>query len=166
MIIVSHHDIHETFISIFDTMLLAIFLDNTLDKRKFIKRDSREDVVFDLVLHTSADVVKEPVVEIDVSGGDDLMGEIVVDLVFGSTNICFSFEFLLSFVFVLSLVTSCDDKSGNGTSNKDSQSPDLPRQEEDVPGPVDSQTNHLLVVSLRNGPLNRVNLPFNLKDSV
>jgi len=167
VVIVSLHDIIETFISVFQTVFFAIILNDSLDKRKFVEGDSGEDVVLNLILHTSADVVEEPVLEVNVSGGDDLMGEVVVDLVFGSGGISFfSDEFLLSFVLVLSLVTGSDDESGNSSCNKDTQGPDLPRQEGNVPGPVNSQTNQFLIVSVGISPENRIDLPFNLEDSV
>lgn len=166
VVIISHHDIHESFISVFQTVFIAIVLDDMLDKGKFIEGDSGENVMFDLVLHASANVVKEPVVEINVSGGDDLMGEIVVDLVFGSLDVTFTSEFLLSFVFVFSLVTGSDDEGRNSTSNEDTQSPDLPRQEAEVPDPVNSQTDQLFVVSAAISPENRVDLPFNLEDGI
>lgn len=167
VVVVSLHNVPETFISVFQAVLFAIILDLTLDKREFVKRNSGEDVMLNLVLHTSANVVKEPVFEVNVSGGYDLMGEVVVNLVFGSGGTSFfRNEFLLSFVLMLSLVTGSDDESGNSSCNKNTQGPDLPGQESNVPGPVNSQTNQLLVVFVGIGPEYRVDLPFDLKDGV
>lgn len=136
-----------------------------LDEGEFIQGDSREDVMLDLILHTSANVVEEPVLEINVSGGDDLMGEKVVDLVFGFRLVSLN-PFLLSFIHVLSLMTGSDDESRDGTCDKDSQSPDLPRQEADVPDPVDGQANHFFIVSGVDCPENGINLPLDLEDAI
>jgi len=165
VVVVSDHDVPETFISVFQIVFLAVIHDDLLDKREFIEGDSGEDVMLNLVLHASANVVEEPVFEIDVSGGDDLVGEVVVDLISGFGLVSFS-EFLLSFVLEFGLVTGSDDESGDGTGDKDTQGPDLPRQEANVPDPVNGQANHFFIVSVGNGPHDGIKLPFNLKDAI
>jgi len=135
VVIISLHDVPETFVSVFQIVFLAVINDDILDKRKFIERNSGEDVMLDLILHASANVIEEPVFEVDVSGGDDLMGKVVVDLVSGFGLVSLS-EFLLSFILEFGLVTGSDDESRDGTSDKDTQGPDLPRQEAEVPDPV------------------------------
>ena len=165
VVIVSDHDIPETFISVFQIVFLAVIQDDLLDKREFIEGDSGEDVVLNLVLHSSANVVEEPVLEVDISGGDDLMGKVVMDLISGFRLVSLG-EFLLSFILEFGLVTGSDNESRDGTSNKDAQGPDLPRQEADVPDPVNGQANHFFIVSAVDGPEDGINLPFNLKDTI
>lgn len=165
VVIISLHDVPETFVSVFQTVFLAIVNDDILNKREFIEGNSGEDMMLNLVLHTSANVVEEPVLEVNVSGGDDLMGEVVVDLVSGFGLVSLS-ELLLSFILEFGLVTGSDDESGDGTCDEDTQGPDLPRQEAEVPDPVDGQANHFFIVSAVDGPEDGINLPFNLKDAI
>lgn len=165
VVIVSHHDIPETFISVFQIVFLAEIHDDGLDKREFIEGNSGEDVMLNLILHSSANVVEEPVFEVDISGGDDLMGKVVVDLISRFRLVSFS-EFLLSFILEFGLMTGSDDESRDGTCDKDAQGPDLPRQEADVPDPVNSQANHFFIVSAVDGPEDGINLPFNLENAI
>lgn len=73
---------------------------------------------------------------------------------------------VLSFKLLLSIVTGSDNPGTDGTSDQDSEHPDLPWKEDKVPDPVDSESDPFLVDSVLNGILPGVDLPFDLEDTV
>jgi len=80
---ISLGDVPEAFLSVLESTVSAVLLYDRLDLTQSVERDSWEYMMLDLVLHASAHVVQQPGLEVDVSGGHDLVSNVVVDLVLG-----------------------------------------------------------------------------------
>lgn len=162
--IISSGDLPETFFIILETDFLTVLHNEGLDFRELVKRDSWENMMFNLVLHATAHVVEDPGVHINVSGGDNLMSDVVMDLIFRFDGLS-SKEILLAAEHLFRLMTGSDDPGSDGTTEEDTREPDLPREAE-VPGPVDDEEDHFSLSFIGEGPHHRVDLPLEEEDSV
>lgn len=119
--------------------------------------------MFSLILHAATDIVQEPGLNIEISGGQNLMLSKIVDLVFGGT---LSRDIILLAVeLFLALMAGSDNPSSNEAREEDTEQPDLPGEGE-IPGPMNSKQSKLIpslqLVSIDNG----IDLPLEMEDGI
>jgi hypothetical protein len=165
MFIISLHNIVRAVFHIRKIVLPAVFLDHGSDQRKSVNGHSGEQMMFNLVLKTTAEEVNQPRLSVDVDGSSTLMFDHIVDLIFVLESVTLDIRFLCQ-QFGLSLVAGCNNPSNQSSSKDGSKEPDLPGKDKKEPGPMEGVSNHFDIVLLAERMDKSNNLPVELESAV